>query len=272
MEKLLQILISPKKANRHPFEVAFIGFFYASLSLVFSIWVFPEYSSIVMVFLTVISCLYIVQGSLIIEEVKQNRDKKEEWILREHSKLIILLVSLFLGYLLAFVSWSIILPKETAITAFSMQSDIIESIKNSRDSITANVINPTDFSIIILNNLRVLLFSFVFALFYGAGSLFILVWNASILGFLIGSLAKHTLGLTSLPLLFTKYLIHGIPEMLAYFIASLVGGIIFIKIVRNDFNNSNMKRTLFDLGILIVISLLILVLAALIETFVTPFI
>ena len=272
MEKILQILLSPKKAKRHPIEIMIIGFLYASLSLIFSLWIFPDHASIIMVFLAVISCTYLVQSSFIMEEVKENRNKSEEWILKEHSKLITLLLSIFVGYLLAFVFWSIVLPDTTSDVVFSSQKEVINQVQKVSNSVTGNAINPENFSIILFNNLRVLLFSFVFALFYGAGSLFILAWNASILGYLIGILAKEKLGLISLPHLFTKYLIHGIPEMISYFIISLAGGIIFIKIVRGDFKNSSNKRTMLDLGILILVSVIVLILAAIIETYITPFI
>jgi uncharacterized membrane protein SpoIIM required for sporulation len=272
MINILNLLISPKKAERHPIEVMILSAIYASLSLIFSLWIFPEHSSIIMIFLSVISCIFLVQGSLIFEEKEENKSKSEEWILKEHSKLILLLLSIFIGFMFAFIIWSIVLPSNVSETVFKSQISVINEIRSVNNIITGNAVNNTDFIIILSNNLKVLLFSFILALFYGAGSLFVLAWNASILGFVIGNLAKTQLGLLSLPLLFTKYLTHGIPEMISYFIASLAGGIIFIKIVRDDFKKSTNKKTFIDIMILIGISLLVLIIAALIETYITPFI
>lgn len=270
MTNLAEVLLSAKKAERHPLEIVFIGFFYATLSLIISIWIFPEHSSLVMVFLTVISCIYVVQGALIIEEINEDSDNEEEWILKQHTKTIILLLCLFIGFLLAFVFWTVILSNESSSLIFNMQQNIINDIRNDR--ITGNSISNSAFLIIMENNLKVLLFSLILAVFYGAGAIFILAWNASIMGFAIGSLAKNTLGLSSLPLAFTGYLIHGIPEMLSYFIAALAGGIFFIRIIRNDFKKDKMKKTLIDLSLLIIISILILIIAALIEVYITPII
>ena len=271
MIRLAKILFSAKNAERHFFEIFLLGFFYASLSLILSIWIFPDYASLIMVFLTVISCLYVVQSAFIIEENNENKDEEESFLLIEHSRAIKFLLSLFLGFLVAFVFWTLILPAETSNLVFSLQKHTVENIQNmNSEMITGNSISYNRLEIILENNLRVLLFSLILAIFYGAGSIFILAWNASIMGFAIGAVTKNTLGLSSLPLAFTKYLIHGIPEMIAYFIAALAGGIIYVMIVRGDLSKYRLKRSLIDLSVLILISVIILVAAGLIENYISP--
>jgi stage II sporulation protein M len=269
MFKLSQILLSPKKAERHPIEILLVGFFYASLSLVLSYWIFPEYSSLVMVFLTVISCLYLIESLIIMEENKEDDYSSEYNTLRRHMKTIYFLIMLFLGFLLAFTFWTLILPEHLSVQIFSSQSQSIEQIK----SLTGSSISQTnDFQTILLNNLRVLLLSLVLALFYGAGAIFVLAWNASIMGFAIGELTKNTLGLIALPHSFLRYFLHGIPEMAAYFLAALAGGIVFISLVRGDLKKGKAKRILYDFIILVALSMIILIIAAFIESFVSPLI
>jgi uncharacterized membrane protein SpoIIM required for sporulation len=269
MFKLSQILLSPKKAERHPIEIMIVAFFYASISMFISIWIFPDYASLVMVFLTVISCIYVVQGAFIIEETKEDEEKEESWILKEHAKTVFFLLFLFLGFMLAFVLWTIVLPQETSSIVFSLQKTTIKEIQDA-NSVTGNSIRFDNLLTILQNNLRVLIFSLILALFYGAGSIFILTWNASIMGFAIGNLARNTLGLSSLPLVFLKYLTHGIPEMIAYFVAALAGGIMYILIVRGDIKNRKIKSAVIDLSIIIAISVAILIIAGLIETYISP--
>ena len=67
-----------------------------------------------------------------------------------------------------------------------------------------------------------------------------------------------------------RYLLHGIPEILAYFTAGLAGGIISIAIVRHDLTKPKFKHIMLDSLDLIFGSLVLLFLAALIEVFVTP--
>jgi len=272
MVKLSKILLSPEKAERHPFEIIAVVFFYTSISLFLSLWIFPEHASLVMVFLTIIPCLYLVQGALILEEKKEKKaylEKSEFWILKEHSKTIWFFAILFIGFLLPFVFWSIILPENIVAKAFSVQESAFQNVQLITGK---SVSSESGFSIILFNNLRVLLLSLLLALFYGAGAVFVLVWNASIMGFVIGSLVKNTLGLASLPYAFIKYFLHGIPEMLAYFVAALAGGILFMSVVMNDLNRERLKGTLTDIMVLLLISVFLLIIAALIESYISPFI
>ncbi|GBE20019.1 MAG TPA: hypothetical protein ENG87_00610 [Candidatus Pacearchaeota archaeon] len=269
MLKLSEILLSPKKSERHPFEIIFVGFFYTSLSLLISLWILPEHASLVMVFLTVIACLYLVEGILIVEEDKENNLNKGSWILKEHSKFLFFLMFLFFGFLIAFIFWTIVLPENITSIVFSLQKASFQEIK----SISGMVTSTTGaFSIILGNNLKVLLLSLILALFYGAGAIFILAWNASMMGYIIGDLVKNNLGIISLPYALLKYSLHGIPEILAYFAAALAGGIIFVTVVRGNFQKEKIKKTIMDVTIIIGISILLLLIAALIEVYVSSFI
>ncbi len=268
MIRIADVLLNPKRAKRHSIELILIAFVYTSLSMFLGYWIFPEYSSLFSIFFSVISCVYVVQGILIVEE-KRERDFDDEFIiLKKHMRTLKFLIVLFFGFLLAYVFWTIVLPERIGVEIFSIQKTEIENIR----SITGSAINPDNFTIILYNNFRVLVFSLILALFYGAGSIFILVWNASIMGFVIGTLARNVVGLASLPQVFLKYFIHGLPEMIAYFIVALVGGILFIEIIKGDFVKGKVKRTFIDIFFLLIIAIFLLVLAALLETYVSPLI
>ncbi len=265
------ILFNPKKAERHPIEMGLLGFFYASLSILLSAWIFPDYSSLVMVFLTVLSCLYVVQGILKLEESKEKDYLSEEWLLREHSKVLTFLLFLFIGFVFAFAFWTLVLPADTVSVLFNMQGDVVEGIRGM--VATGDATSGEAFYIILFNNFKVLFISLVFAFFYGAGAIFILAWNASVMGFVVGDLARQTLGFVALPIAFTKYFLHGIPEMLAYLTISLAGGIIYISAWRGDFlKQGRLKRLVLDSVILVVLSAILLFAAAAIEVYISPLI
>ena len=65
---VLETLISPAKAERHPWEMFFIGIVYSSVSILLSLWLFKEYASIVMIFLTTLLCAPMMYGTIILEE------------------------------------------------------------------------------------------------------------------------------------------------------------------------------------------------------------
>jgi len=264
---MLNILFNPKKAERHYLEMLLVGFFYSSISLLISLWIFSDYASIGMVFLSVFSCLYVVQGALKLEESKEKDYNPESWLLKQHFKILLFLLFLFLGFVLAFSFWSFVLPSSKISVLFEMQKNSVERI----NQFTGNAVLPSAFFKILSNNIKVLILSIIFALFYGAGAIFVLVWNASVMGFVIGDLARKTFGIVALPLAFTKYFLHGIPEMFAYLIGALVGGILFTAFIKGDLlKKDRAKRILIDSFVLILISIFILIFAAFIEVYISP--
>ncbi len=279
---VLELLINPKKAERSPWEMFFLGLVYASIAIILSIWIFGENIGLVMVFLTVLSCTYLIQGTLKLEEKKDQTASGERAMLKEHVKALSFLMFLFLGFSVAFSLWYIFTPKELNQQIFEMQISTINSINSN---VSGNFANPTAvFSKILVNNLKVLFFSFLFAFFYGAGAIFILAWNAAVVGTAIGSFARNSLGAIAQDIGFTavanylsiyslsllRYLTHGWLEILAYFTAALAGGIISIGVLKHDFRSKEFRKVLIDSADLALISIIILVVAAVVEVYITP--
>ncbi len=268
---MFKLLFNPKKAERHPIEMMFIGIFYSSLSIFLGSWIFPEYASLVMVFFTVFSCLYVVQGAIKLEEKKEVDSKSEKWLLREHLKILNFFLFLFLGFVFSFAFWTVVLPVEEIEVLFSLQSSAVEGVRAL--AVTGGFSGGDTFFLIFLNNLKVLFMSLILAFFYGAGAILVLVWNASVMGFVIGDLARESLGLISLPIAFTKYFLHGIPEMIAYFVIALAGGMIYVSISKKDFlKPGRAKKLIIDSLVLVFISVILLVFSGLIEVYISPFI
>ena len=65
-------------------------------------------------------------------------------------------------------------------------------------------------------------------------------------------------------------MVHGLPEIAAYFITALAGGILGVGFIRNGIKSKKFVRVLENVIILIFVSLVILVLAGLIEVYFTP--
>jgi uncharacterized membrane protein SpoIIM required for sporulation len=129
-----------------------------------------------------------------------------------------------------------------------------------------------------------MLFCILFSFIYGAGAIFILIWNASIVGTAIGSFIR-----VSIDALITsscgantgttfcavssgilRYTVHGVPEILAYFVAALAGGIISIAVINQEFNSRKFEHILLDSADLLMLAIAILFIAALLEVFITP--
>ena len=289
---VLESIINPEKAESSPSLMIFLGFFYTSLAMFLSYFIFKSYSSLFMIYLSTIASIPIVYRVIKMEEQKDVTDMEEKILLKEHYKALSAFMYLFLGAALCFAFWYVVLPSGTISVLFESQSSTISSINgraidSSLTSTTGNAITSFNiFSRIFFNNVKVLLFCVLFSFLYGAGSLFILMWNASIVGTAIGNFVRtniatlaNTVGGSTIGAYFSvvsiglfKYVLHGFPEILAYFVAALAGGIISIAIINHDFETRKFEHILLDSADLLMLSLFILFVAALLEVFVTPMI
>ena len=277
---VLESLINPKKLEKKPWEMFFLGIVYASFSFLLSWWVFKEYVSIVMVTLTAICSVPLIHNTILVEARKTDSSQKELWLIKEHGKAVSAFTFLFLGFTVAFLIFFTILPADTVQNVFKIQIDTISQITTSP---TGQFISTFgNIGAILLNNLKILIFCFLLSFFFGSGSIFILTWNASVVAAAIGIFIRNNIMSQLGPNIATyshiismgvlKYMTHGIIEIVAYFVGALAGGIISIAVIRHDFKSDRFKKSLLDSTDIIVISIVLLFVAALIEVFVTPLI
>ena len=59
-------------------------------------------------------------------------------------------------------------------------------------------------------------------------------------------------------------------EILAYFVAGLAGGIISSAVIRHDFGTKKYEKIILDSAVLLLISVVMIVVAAFLEVYVTP--
>ncbi len=276
---VLELLISPKKAERKPWELLFIGGLYASVALLIAMWVFMSEASLVMVFLTVLACIPLLHSAIIREESKEAVDELS--LLKKHRFIISYLMFLFVGFVIVMTLWFVLLPSDVALNVFDSQ---INTIKSINANLATNAISPAYLLPIIENNMKVLFFCVFFSFFYGAGAIFVLTWNASVISAAMGMFIRNNistyaaeLGYYNLGLYFQvfslsvlRYMTHGIFEILAYFIGGLAGGLISMAMIKHQVEQKKFKEVMFDSFNLIFVAVLILVFAALVEVFVTP--
>jgi len=269
---VLESLISVDKAERNYKTMFFYGMLFVSIAILLALWIFHEQSSMVMVFLVVITCVPLMYNTMKHEESIDMNIEQERTLLREHGKALKFFMFLFLGFIVAFALWFTFLPEQTTEVLFHSQLTTIGQI-NAK--ITGDVTHAGILSQIFLNNFKVLLFCIFFSFFYGAGAIFILTWNASVIGAAMGTFIRDKLSyfgsyFVVVPLALMRYMTHGFFEILAYFIGGLAGGIISIAIIRHHTDNKKFKTVLTDSLDLIILAVIILIIAALIEVYITP--
>ena len=267
---VLESLINPKKAEKKPWEMFFVGLVYSSIAILMSLWIFKDYASLVFVFFTVLACTHFIYIAIEMEEEK-DKIATHRMFIKEHSGILSFLVFLFLGFVVSFTLWYVFLPSTVVSSLFSIQQETISAI-NSK--VTGSFTETLPFiGKIFFNNIKVMIFCLLFSFFYGIGAIFILTWNASVIGTAIGNFIRSSMHngiFSAFSLGFLRYLTHGIPEILAYFMAGLAGGIISIAIIKHEFGSGKFKNVLADSVDLIIGSVVVLFIAALIEVYVTP--
>ena len=268
---VLEAIANPSEhLERKPWMIFILGFLYASVAIIISLGMFGNHASMVMVFLIVFASIHLVYYLIKTEEKKDIEIPSEFSLLKEHGKTISIFLFLFLGVLTAFVIWGVLLPEPVANNLFRVQIQTINGI----NAATGKPISPAFLPFIFFNNIKVLFFCVLFSFVYCAGAIFILIWNASVGGAFIANFIRvklvHLNPFHSMALGFIRYLPHGIIEMAAYFVGGLAGGIISIAIIRHDFGTRRFFKILFDSSELLIIALILLIIGALVEVFVTP--
>jgi len=186
---------------------------------------------------------------------------------------------LFLGFVVAFAFWYILLQNSTLFNAQVETYCMINSPGNiencvSEYSFTGSIISTgaatkgSRLLSIIENNFYVMLFTLIFSLIFGAGAIFVLAWNASVIASAIGIFTQYRIG--EIPLGIARYMIHGFPEIAAYFITALAGGIFGFGAIKHGIKDRRFLKVLENVAILLFIAIVILIIAALIEVYFTP--
>ncbi|MBU0761704.1 MAG: stage II sporulation protein M [Candidatus Altiarchaeota archaeon] len=268
---VLESIVVPSRWEKHPGRMLYIGFAYASVGLLLGFFVFGSYASLSAIFLTTMPLVVIMYKALTDEEGKDCRVCGEISMLKEHAHILYFFTYLFIGIVLAYSVWSAFLPEDVSENLFSYQTEIIEAISDIGSAgafhSQANVV-----WLILSNNLVVLGFCILFSFLYGCGAIFILTMNASILGVAIGSGVKtmYGEGLLAVVSYSSRYLIHGIPEILSYFIGALAGGILSSAVINHHYKTPKFKKIMVDVAVLTALSVMLLVASAFVEVYATP--
>ena len=282
---MLESLINPKRVEKGPWKMFFIGILYASLSLLLvqlffsSDPVLVKYSGLIVVTFCVMFSLPFIYYVIKIEEKQDEAIAGFRSVWGAHKDAIYAFMWLFLGFVVAFSFWFLVLGEPSLLNAQLETYCMINSPGNIEGCVaqytSGNLISPTGavtkigrFLSILENNVYVMIFTLIFSLIFGAGAIFVLAWNATVIASAIGIFTNYKIA--QIPLGLLRYMIHGIPEIAAYFITALAGGILGIGILRHGFKDKRFYHVLENVVLLLFLSVIILVVAGLMEVYLTP--
>jgi len=285
---VLESLITPQKAEKRPVVMILYGIIYAIVASILALTVFKGQSSFTYVFFTSLAAVPLLWRLMRFEEKKDFEIEDEISLLKEHAKAIKVMMYLFIGIVIASAALFALLPTHWSNSLFKSQNDTLNSINPHQ---TVGRVVDMDFKIqlmsfnkIFFNNLKVLTFCMLFSFVFGAGAIFVLSWNASVIGAAIGNFISREIAalttqntfqsiLSSTGIVFfgfVKYIVHGVPEIAAYIIAALAAGIVSWAAVKHDLKSKRFERIVLDASDLVLLSLVVLFVAGILEVWVTP--
>jgi uncharacterized membrane protein SpoIIM required for sporulation len=282
-----------------------LGFIVASVAIWVSYYLSQHISadeSMLVLALTVMALAPLIYRVLSIEEEKEESASHESLtgFVTRHFDAICLYCFLFVGLLAAFSFWYVMLPYEStsmpsASGVFGLQDTAISSLRqqitgqpNSQNQTTGSITGQATgtecdlrqeatriehFNRLSTNNLKVMAFCFFASFLFGAGALWLIAWNASVIGVFIGSLIKAKLASLSaiqayavgFPMYSLSIALWAIPEVLAYLVAAMAGGIVSVAVARHHFTSERFWLTLFDAALFLLISFFLVILGAYVE-------
>jgi uncharacterized membrane protein SpoIIM required for sporulation len=281
---MLESIINPKRAEKGPWKMLFVGLIYASLSLLLVHWLFSgdvilsKYSGMIVVTFCVMFSLPFMYYMIKQEEIEDEQVEGFLGVWKAHSNAIYAFMWLFLGFIIAFSFWYFVLQDSNLFNAQIGTYCMINNPENIENCIVQNsfeqkiltgaTTKEMRFLSIIENNIYVMIFTLIFSLIFGAGAIFILAWNASVIAAAIGIFTKYQI--SGIPIGIVRYMIHGFPEIAAYFITALAGGIFGIGVLKHGIRSPKFLRILENTIILLFIAIVISIIAAVIEVYFTP--
>jgi uncharacterized membrane protein SpoIIM required for sporulation len=282
---MLESLVNPKNVEKGPWKMFFIGLIYGSLSLILVSWFFSgdivlsKFSGLIVVTFCVMFSLPFMYYLIKQEEEEDEQVEGFFGVWKMHKDAIYGFMWLFLGFVIAFAIWYMILHDSNLFNAQIETYCMINSPGNIEGCVakydiaqkaiaTGAATNEMRFLSIIENNIYVMIFTLIFSLIFGAGAIFVLAWNASVISAAIGIFTNYSI--KEIPFGLLRYMIHGFPEIAAYFITALAGGIFGVGVIRNGIRNPKFLRVVENVVILLFIAIIILLVAAVIEVYFTP--
>lgn len=259
----------------------YLGVIFTIISYIVSFILFNDPSvrhfvGISAILLTVILTLPTVNSLFSYEEKYLTKIKKG--FFRKHKFVIDFFLYYFIGVFVVFFILALIMPG----TVFSQEqlyghTSSIDAVIEGGKLLPPPPAVKSETMMIFKNNVLVMVICFFLSLFYGSGALFLLIMNASVFASALAKVIRYQvpagLGFTQTYSLISCNLgimfFHMIPEVSAYLMAAIAGGLLSKAILTEKISSRRFKRVLFISSILLGVAVIFLFKAALIETHVS---
>ncbi len=273
---VLESVLKANFARRHPIAMLVNAFVLCTVGIFASLQTFPNAASVLGIAFVTVAIVPVLYAIFIKEEKEEEKCPGPPLtFLERHFDIIEVYSWFFIGLIVCYAFWYYYLPAPQRDLAFKEQETTWLQITNLRGNATqtsalATACKSSDIfglaiNCIFYNNAMVLLWAILFSFAYGVGAIFLIAWNASVIGLVIGKELLAT-DLVRASMRAIGLLPHGIPEITAYFIGAIAGGIISVGITRK-YKKNIFENCLKDAAVLVVTAFIVLFAAAIIEAY-----
>ena len=255
---MLEHIYNLRLVERNPLYALLLGIGYGIIGIGIAVLLFPEDPAIVAV--AIISLIaYPTISSLMTSEEKIESKKKEFNILvfmKDHRNIFIVYILLFIGILLTFSIFSIMLPTLATNHIFENQVNVLYGDTTGK----AGFFSPL-FTNLLTHNFVVLTVIFMTSFLIGDGGLFLIIWNASVWGTIFGTLAKTAaLNVNNDPFAYFLLILsivtpHMLLEAFAYICSATTAGVISKALMRESPFSKKFNSILTNTAISLVFTL-----------------
>ncbi|MBI5391040.1 stage II sporulation protein M [Candidatus Woesearchaeota archaeon] len=259
-----------------------LGVGYSIIGLVLAAVLFPSDPALVAVAFTSLLLLPSLYKIFSIEERIEEQETRFKFgeLMKDNWAFIKTYLFLFLGILLVYSVGSIFLTQMVNSNMFREQLAVMagSALKGNTGHAWFNQGLFTD---LFQNNLRVLMYCFLFSLFTGDGAIFLITWNASVWGTIFGFYSKHIsiyfgetiaflVGHPALSFLLIMAVVfwHMILEAGSYIFAAISGGVISKALLHEKIGSDQFSEVIIYNLFLLGVAFLLLVAGAFVETLV----
>jgi len=264
---MIESIISPGSAERKSWTAIGVGFLFTVIAALIT-FVIETFSVCHGAGYLLVSFITIAAAPLFVRVFGIEEHKKRGNILERHWPVIEVYAYFFIGVIIASSFFFALYGDRGSKCLFTDQLSALNNIgvineKNlpacgpEGSTITGLAVVHKSWESFFVNNVSLLLLLFIFSLVLGAGSVWLISWNASVIGVLIG----YNLD----PLILIKILPHGIFEFGGYFLGAVAGGILSAAIVQERIKDEY-ERVLKDSFIYLGLAVAMIFLGAIIES------
>ncbi|MCL5011736.1 MAG: stage II sporulation protein M [Candidatus Marsarchaeota archaeon] len=268
---VLESVFSVKGVMSKPWELVFLAFVFVSISIPIAQFIHVQESISTIMLVSILSIGVLVR--LFDYEVEEIEEKiLGSRTLARHYPVVVAMGLFFVGWILGFLFWYLILPQAVTSQIFSIQAGQLNSIQGQFSGFATAFQFQQAFEVIFIHNLEVILVIIGLSIIAGAGAVLVLVWNASVISVFLANYAQQFILNQSQTLIvglsagFLGILPHGFFEMLAYILAALAGGILSSAVARRAYKEPSFVLILHDIIKLAAWAVILMTIGALIES------